>query len=239
MRRAQRGRCRARPGRARARPSRRARGPRSARAWARPPAAGSRPRRPPRPGPSIPTGGRCGRRARRGPPRRSPAYPGWDRPRDAARSRPGGTPGPGRGRGAIATRRDAGGDHGVGGDDPEQLLQRAPPRRGIPGEDVALRRPVAVGDHEGGQLVPQHDEPARTRRRPPPRAARPASPRRTPPMTGAGSRRTARGSGRGAGRCGRRSLRTCAGSRRTSRGRACPPPRDASPRRAAPPGSRR
>ena len=79
----------------------------------------------------------------------------------------------------MATRRSRAVDAASLGDDPEQLLERAPARLGVAGHDVALGGPVAVGDREGGQLVPEHDVAGEARRPRPAPAARPASPRRT------------------------------------------------------------
>ena len=96
---------------------------------------------------------------RRAPRRRSPAAPEWD---------------PASGRGAIATRRYARSGSrpcrpatrrsravttASAAMTPSSSWSGATSRRRVPGEDVTLRRPVAVGDHQGGQLVPQHDEP--------------------------------------------------------------------------------
>ena len=52
---------------------------------------------------------------------------------------------------------------GVVGDDAEELLQRTPSGLHRAGEDVALGGPVAVGDRERGELVPQEEEAAERR----------------------------------------------------------------------------
>ena len=52
---------------------------------------------------------------------------------------------------------------GVGGDHAEELLERTPAGLRRAGEDVALGGPVAVGDGERGQLVPQEEEAAERR----------------------------------------------------------------------------
>ena len=75
---------------------------------------------------------------------------------------------------------------GVVGDNPEELLERATTGLDRAGEDVALGDPVAVGDGERGELVPQEEEAAERREEARVQPARPASPRRSAPRSGAG-----------------------------------------------------
>ena len=53
--------------------------------------------------------------------------------------------------------------HGVVGDHAEEFLERAAAGLHRAGEDVALGDPVAVGDGERGQFVPQEEEAAERR----------------------------------------------------------------------------
>ena len=122
---------------------------------------------------STRAGGRCARRAPRAPRRRCPAAPGSDRPPGAARSRPVGSFPSGFRPWRIGDPSQAGRRHRVGGDDAEQLLERAAARLGIAGDDVALGGPVAVGDRERGELVPQQDQAGEAGRRVRARADRP------------------------------------------------------------------
>ena len=75
---------------------------------------------------------------------------------------------------------------GVVGDHAEELLECAAPGLDRAGEDVALGGPVAVGDGERGQLVPQEEEAAEPREDRPGPAGPPASRPRSAPRSGAG-----------------------------------------------------
>ena len=66
---------------------------------------------------------------------------------------------PGLGSGHVVPRRGAAGPRfGVGGDDAEELLERAATGLHGAGENLALGGPVAVGDGERGELVPEEEE---------------------------------------------------------------------------------